>query len=163
MSRLLLLRGKFSRKNSSDPISEQVSSPQGPSKSRSSAGIPPTFFKGSNIIGWNLENDEYRATITINKNTFTISLNETSVRDVQYRILDLRGKEHQVILRISFVTVFEPDNCRRIFVIKAIVNPNFHLCAKDLVSDLMTAAKLVNLTNLGLSFDQWVLHTSILL
>lgn len=77
--------------------------------------------------------------------------------------MNLKSGEHQIILRISFATVLEADNTRRVIEIKANINSDFHLCAKSFISEFLTPAKLVNLTSLGLSFDHWFLSSSTLL
>nr|CUU98419.1 hypothetical transcript [Hymenolepis microstoma] len=163
MSTILLLRGKI--KKNKPPKSSDIHEPSAINtrKLDKCISLPPDFLRVDGAIGWRLGNAKDNYIIELNLNTFEVFLNGECVRHALYQIMDLKRKEDQVILRISFAAVLGADSSRRVIEIKADINSDFHLCAKSFMSEFLTPAKLVNLAHLGLSFNNWCLSLSKLL
>ncbi|KAM3171543.1 hypothetical protein ACTXT7_016416 [Hymenolepis weldensis] len=166
MSAILLLRGKIAKNKQSKSTDLNELSAVNIEKWKNSIGLPPTFLRGDGFIGWSLANAEYTNVIvlgialfsifhfylryeariaTVDLNTFAIFLNGKCVRNAQYQTMNLKNGEHQIVLRISFATVLEADNSRRVIEIKANINFDFHLCAKSLISEFLTPVKLFDI------------------
>ncbi|VUZ39445.1 unnamed protein product [Hymenolepis diminuta] len=163
MSAILLLRGKLAKNKQPKSTDLNELSAENIEKWKNSISLPQTFLRGDGIIEWNLASAEYTNVIVLDLNTFAIFLNGEFVRNAQYQIINLKSGEHQIILRISFATVLEADNIRRVIEIKANINSDLHLCLKSFTSEFLTPEKLVNLISLGLSLDHWFLSSSTLL
>nr|CDS15279.1 hypothetical protein EgrG_002015700 [Echinococcus granulosus] len=80
-----------------------------------------------------------------------------------YRFLKPQCGEKQGLLRISFAATELGVRVGAQNELKAAIHSDFRLDTEILLSEATTPLKLVNLTNLGLSFDNWVLSTSALL
>ncbi|EUB57628.1 hypothetical protein ECG_01779 [Echinococcus granulosus] len=164
MSSILLLRGKNLRPKHPESPTSPTASPSRVRRRRSSVlPSPTTFFKGSRVIGWDVGSKGSKVSVTLDLSTFTVLLDGIPVRDAQYRFLKPQCGEKQGLLRISFAATLEPHSHPRVFELKAAIHSDFRLDTEILLSEATTPLKLVNLTNLGLSFDNWVLSTSALL
>ncbi|KAL5964361.1 hypothetical protein TSMEX_007929 [Taenia solium] len=161
MSSILLLRGKSLRtKQPESPTSPTVSLSR--ARRRKSSVFSPTFIKGNSVIGWNVRCGNRKVTVALDISTFTVLLDGIPVRDPQYRFLIPQCQEKRGHLRISLVATFEPHTHPRVIELKASLDSEFCLDPDILPSEATTPLKLVNLTNLGLSFDHWLLSTSTL-
>ncbi|KAL5111635.1 hypothetical protein TcWFU_002756 [Taenia crassiceps] len=162
MSSILLLRGKSLRaKQSESPNSSTASISR--TRLRRSSVLSPTFFKASGVIGWDVRHGSRKVTVALDLSNFSVLLDGMPVRDPQYHFLIPQCQGKRGHLRISFATTFEPYTHPCVVELKATLGSDFCLDPDILPSEATTPLKLVNLTNLGLSFDHWLLSTSTLM